>query len=149
MNLTPGRHDRIIAPAGGAGGMRLPWGLLVCLLALPGCMSPGGTGSPEEAPPVTFEAIRFETEEGAFTAILFPDEHPNTTAFMHKLVENKYYEGREFGRVIPGFVIQEVDRTGGTTDQKETIPLEAGTPVQFSAGAAHAATEPTRKASSR
>lgn len=115
--------------------MRLPWGLLVCLLALPGCLDPGGAGPETEAPPVTFEAIRFETEEGAFTAILFPDEHPNTTAFMRKLVEGRYYEGREFGRVIPGFVIQEVDRTGGTTDQKETIPLEAGTPVQFSAGA--------------
>lgn len=116
--------------------MRLPWGLLACLLALPGCVSPGGSGpGDDEGAPVTFEAIRFETEEGAFTAILFPAEHPETTAFMRKLVEDKYYEGREFGRVIPGFVIQEVDRTGGTTDQKETVPLEAGTAVQFSAGA--------------
>lgn len=119
--------------------MRLPWGLLACLLALPGCVSvpdagPGGDGA-GGGPPVTYEALRFETAMGAFTAILFPEEHPETTAFMRKLVADGYYEGRAFGRVIPGFVIQEVDRTGGTTDQPERVKGEFGTPVQFSAGA--------------
>ena len=118
--------------------MRSPWGLRACLLAWPGCLStpgsgPGGDGP--DAPDVTFEAIHVETELGAFTAILWPEEHPETTAFMRKLAADGYYEGRAFGRVIPGFVIQEVDRTGGTTDQPEKVPLEAGTSVQFSAGA--------------
>lgn len=85
--------------------------------------------------PVTFEAMEVETGLGSFTAILWPAEHPATTEFMRGLAERDYYVGREFGRVIPGFVIQEVDRTGGTTDQKETIPLEAGTSVMFSGGA--------------
>lgn len=125
-----------------SGVMRACWVLLACVVvALPGCMGPGGAddGDEDARPPgasaIAFEGLRFETELGAFTAILFPLEHPATTAFMKKLAENGYYEGREFGRVIPGFVIQEVDRTGGTTDQTEKVPLEAGTSVAFSAGA--------------
>ena len=71
----------------------------------------------------------------SFTAILYENETPATSAFITKLVQAKYYDGRQFGRVIPGFVIQEVDRTGGTTDQKEHVKLESGTDVLFSAGA--------------
>lgn len=123
----------------GCRGMRAVVWLVPLLVLLPGCVDPGAPGGdgPEGdgAAPVRFEAIRFETELGAFTAILFPEEHPETTAFMKRLVEEGYYEGREFGRVIPTFVIQEVDRTGGTTDQPDRVPLEAPTSMAFSAGA--------------
>ena len=124
--------------------MRAGWTWVACLLvAWSGCMGPGGGGGAGSGgdgpagggPTVRYEGLRFETGLGAFTAILFPAEHPETTAFMKTLAEEGYYEGRAFGRVIPGFVIQEVDRTGGTTDQEERIPLEAGTSVAFSAGA--------------
>ena len=140
LNLTLAPRDRFMRGEGRSGTMRLPWGLLACLLALPGCVTApddgeGGDGAGGDGEPVTFQAMRVETELGAFTAILFPEEHPETTAFMRKLVESGYYDGRAFGRVIPGFVIQEVDRTGGTTDQKERVKGEFGTSVQFSAGA--------------
>ena len=82
-----------------------------------------------------YDAIQFETELGAFTAILYCDEHPRTCAFVRGLVDAGYYDGRSFGRVIPGFVIQEVDRTGGTTDQPERVEAEFGTRAMFSAGA--------------
>lgn len=118
------RRVRLLAP------------LLVLLLALPGCLS-----KPQDAaPPVDFEGIRFEvdvdaTHHGAFTVIVWPNETPATVAFMKKLVTQGYYDKREFTRVIPGFVIQQTDRTGGATDTTETIPLEAGRNVTFSAGA--------------
>lgn len=102
-------------------------------IALVGCLSPT-PGEPEPAP-VAFPAIRFETELGPVTAIAFCNETPRTCAFMETLVRDGYYDGRGFGRVIPGFVIQEVDRTGGTTDQPERVAAEFGTRVRFSAGA--------------
>lgn len=108
--------------------------LLLATLALAGCLSPealdGGAGEP-----VRYQGVEVETRLGSFTAILFPDETPATTAFFTGLVESGYYDGRQFGRVIPGFVIQEVDRTGGTTDQQEKVVGEFGTNVSFSAGA--------------
>ncbi|HEX2021136.1 MAG TPA: peptidylprolyl isomerase [Candidatus Thermoplasmatota archaeon] len=113
--------------------------LLVAVLA--GCVATPADDAPRDdvsAAPggdVDFPAIRFETSHGAFTAILYEDRAPKTVAFMQKLVASGYYDGREFNRVIPGFVIQEVDRAGGATDQKETIPLEAGTDAYFSMGA--------------
>jgi cyclophilin family peptidyl-prolyl cis-trans isomerase len=116
--------------------VRLVAPLVVALLLVPGCATRPG----ETAPPVSFEAIRFEvmvdaTTQRTFTAILFPNETPATYAFMKNLTTQGYYDGREFTRVIPGFVIQQVDRSGGATDTKETIPLEAGRNVTFSGGA--------------
>jgi len=108
--------------------------LLVLALLLAGCAAPLGA-PPGAGAAVAYDAIRFETELGAFTAILYCDEHPKTCAFMRGLVERGYYDGRSFGRVIPGFVIQEVDRTGGTTDQPERVEAEFGTSAMFSAGA--------------
>ncbi|HET6404041.1 MAG TPA: peptidylprolyl isomerase [Candidatus Thermoplasmatota archaeon] len=109
---------------------RLRAPLLVALL-LAGCAAPA---APDETA-VAFPAVRVETGMGAFTAILFCEETPATCAFFRDLVESKYYDGRAFGRVIPGFVIQEVDRTGGTTDHEGRVVGEFGSQVMFSAGA--------------
>ncbi|MEA3199177.1 MAG: hypothetical protein QOE90_605 [Thermoplasmata archaeon] len=109
---------------------------LLALLVAPGCLNRPAAS----APPVTFPAIRFEvqvdaTHQGFFTAILWPNETPATAAFYRNLTTQGYYDKREFTRVIPGFVIQQTDRSGGATDTKETIPLEAGRNLTFSAGA--------------
>lgn len=110
--------------------------LLAVAALLAGCLQTPLTGTPDaDGSVVTFPALHFETEAGAFTAIVFADETPETAAFIQRLVESGYYDGRSFGRVIPGFVIQEVDRTGGTTDQPEKVKGEFGTAVTFSAGA--------------
>lgn len=110
--------------------------LLLLALLVPGCATPPS----QTGEPVTFDALRLDvqvdqTHEGVITAILWPNETPATYAFIRNLTTQGYYDGREFTRIIPGFVIQQVDRTGGTTDTKETIPLEAGRNVSFSAGA--------------
>jgi len=103
--------------------------LVLTALVLAGCVTPTTPG------PLHFAGLKFETRLGSFTAILFENETPASAAFMQKLVDAHYYDGRAFGRIIPGFVIQEVDRTGGTTDQKEHVRLEAPRNVSFSAGA--------------
>lgn len=108
--------------------------LFVSLLLMAGCLAPAATQA-EVGDPVTFEAARFETDHGVFVAVLFPDQTPDTVGFFKRLVSSGYYDGREFNRVIPGFVIQEVDRVGGATDQTGRVKAEFGTDVMFSAGA--------------
>src|ERR1051326_2378712 len=57
-------------------------------------------------------------------------------AHFQDLVKAGYYYGKSFGRVVPGHVIQQVERDGGTaTDDKGTVPLEAPPGWHFSAGA--------------
>jgi peptidyl-prolyl cis-trans isomerase B (cyclophilin B) len=114
--------------------------LLAVLSFAAGCLDAPETGNAPPTPPlddspVTFEALHFVTDAGDITAILFPEETPATAEFIKKLVTSGYYDGREFNRVIPGFVVQEVDRAGGATDQTETVALEGETSVYFSAGA--------------
>ena len=111
---------------------------ILAAILLAGCVTPPDPAAEDGAPagsPVTFDAVRIETRLGEFTAILFCGETPITCGFFQGIVESGYYEGRAFGRVIPGFVIQEVDRTGGTTDQSERVAGEFGTAAMFSAGA--------------
>ena len=65
--------------------------------------------------------IRFETNHGNFTLEMFPKEAPETVANFLKYVDDGFFDGTIFHRVIPGFVIQ----GGGFTDdmeQKATRP---------------------------
>jgi len=63
--------------------------------------------------------IRFETSLGDITIEMLEKEAPITTANFLKYVDDGYFDGTIFHRVIPGFVIQ----GGGFTDdmsQKRT-----------------------------
>ena len=48
----------------------------------------------------------FETNQGVFKIELFEDKMPVTTGNFIKLVEEKYYDGTRFHRVIENFMIQ-------------------------------------------
>lgn len=62
------------------------------------------------------DVIRFE---------LYPNEAPLTVANFVKLVNEKYYDGKTFHRVIAGFVSQGGCPNGnGTGDLGYTIPCE-------------------------
>lgn len=106
--------------------------LALCLLLVPlaGCLDVDNT--PE---PVTYEAIVFETDEGPFTAILYPEAAPETVALYRDYVAEDYFEGRSFGRVIPGFVIQVTDGAGGATEDERRVPLEPRHGYSFGKGA--------------
>jgi cyclophilin family peptidyl-prolyl cis-trans isomerase len=50
--------------------------------------------------------LRFETNHGEFTLELFEKEAPITTANFLQYVDDGFFDGTLFHRVIPGFVIQ-------------------------------------------
>jgi len=56
--------------------------------------------------------ILFQTDRGDMTIEMFEDDAPNTVANMISLIEKGYYDGLNFHRVIPDFMIQAGDPTG-------------------------------------
>lgn len=108
-------------------------------LALAGC---GGGSEPlrsdgaQSKQGVSYEGVRFETSEGPFTAILYPEAAPETVARYLEYVDSGYYVGRSFDRVVPGFVIQATDcAISVLTRDSRTLPLEVTEEHFFSAGA--------------
>ena len=63
--------------------------------------------------------IKFETSHGNFTVELFTKEAPVSAENFQKYVDDKYFDGTIFHRIIPNFMIQ---GGGMTTDfaSKET-----------------------------
>lgn len=111
--------------------------LLVQFLA--GCSTspsePPTTSSSTPAVPLKRDAIRFDTENGSFIVLLYPEAAPKTVDLMKTYVAERYYVNREFNRVVPGHVIQLVDKAGGATDDARRVPLETSPTYHFSAGA--------------
>ena len=65
--------------------------------------------------------IRFETSLGDFTIELFEKEAPESVANFTRYIDDKFFDGTIFHRIVPGFVIQ----GGGFTEdmsQKKTKP---------------------------
>jgi cyclophilin family peptidyl-prolyl cis-trans isomerase len=56
--------------------------------------------------------VEIETTKGTIRAELFADKAPQTVANFVELVEQKYYDGIIFHRVIPQFMVQTGDPTG-------------------------------------
>ncbi|EDY85278.1 peptidyl-prolyl cis-trans isomerase, cyclophilin-type, putative [Verrucomicrobiia bacterium DG1235] len=56
--------------------------------------------------------IKFETNQGAITLKLYPDVAPKACENFATHVENGYYDGIIFHRVIPDFMVQCGDPTG-------------------------------------
>jgi len=50
--------------------------------------------------------IRFETSHGPFTVELFPNEAPVTVENFLRYVDDGFFDGTIFHRIVPGFVIQ-------------------------------------------
>jgi peptidyl-prolyl cis-trans isomerase B (cyclophilin B) len=66
----------------------------------------------------SMDTVRFDTNKGSFTAELYNQDAPGTVANFEKLVDDGYYDGIVFHRVIPDFVVQ-----GGDPLTKE-LPLD-------------------------
>jgi cyclophilin family peptidyl-prolyl cis-trans isomerase len=65
--------------------------------------------------------VRFETSHGAFTVELFQEDAPLSVANFLRYVDDGFFDGTIFHRIVPGFVIQ----GGGLTadfEQKKTLP---------------------------
>ena len=50
--------------------------------------------------------IQIQTDRGNMTIEMYEDDAPNTVANMISLIEKRYYDGLNFHRVIPDFMIQ-------------------------------------------
>lgn len=94
--------------------------LLTGVIFLSGCSSnvpasnPGTpTPRPSESPASTNPEVTIEMESGGKIVIeLYPDKAPNTVKNFVALVQDGFYDGLIFHRVIDGFMIQGGDPTG-------------------------------------
>ena len=95
--------------------------------------------TPSETPalpaPEPRPVVRLQTSRGEVRIELRPDVAPTTVARILGLVEEGFYDGLRFHRVVPGFVVQGGDPRGdgyggpGWAQRCETSPLpyERGT----------------------
>lgn len=76
--------------------------------------------------------VQISTEKGDMIAELYDDATPITVKNFKDLIENKFYDGLTFHRVIPGFVIQGGCPNGlGNGGPGYTIPCEVNAERQF------------------
>jgi peptidyl-prolyl cis-trans isomerase A (cyclophilin A) len=68
--------------------------------------------------------IRFETSLGDFTIKFFEKEAPVSVANFKAYVEEGYFDGTIFHRIVPGFVIQGGGFTEDMTQKKTKAPIK-------------------------
>jgi peptidyl-prolyl cis-trans isomerase A (cyclophilin A) len=80
--------------------------------------------------------IIFETSHGAFTVELFPKEAPVTVENFLKYVDDGFFDGTIFHRIVPGFVIQGGGLTADFANKKTRTPIrnEAGNGLKNTRG---------------
>ncbi len=67
--------------------------------------------------------IRFETSHGGFTVELFPKEAPVTVENFLRYVDDGFFDGTIFHRIVPGFVIQGGGLTADFANKKTRAPI--------------------------
>ncbi|MFZ0008145.1 MAG: peptidylprolyl isomerase [Steroidobacteraceae bacterium] len=67
--------------------------------------------------------IRFETTHGGFTVELFEKEAPVTVANFLRYVDDGFFDGTIFHRIVPGFVIQGGGLTQDFSSKKTRTPI--------------------------
>jgi len=85
------------------------------LLLLTACAVTGGMNDTSAVQEETMNPVAvFETSMGTFKLELFMDQMPITAGNMKTLIEQGYYDGQRFHRIIDGFMIQ-----GGDPQSKD------------------------------
>ena len=75
--------------------------------------------------------VKIETGKGTIMAELWPDAAPNTVKNFVSLIQSGYYDGVNFHRVVPDFVVQGGDPTGtGSGGPGYAIQCETDGPKQ-------------------
>lgn len=67
--------------------------------------------------------IRFETSHGPFTVELFPKEAPVTVENFLRYVDDGFFDGTIFHRIVPGFVIQGGGLTADFGNKQTRAPI--------------------------
>jgi peptidyl-prolyl cis-trans isomerase A (cyclophilin A) len=68
--------------------------------------------------------IRFETSLGDFTIELFEKEAPESVANFTRYIDDGFFDGTIFHRIVPGFVIQGGGFTEDMTQKKTKPPVK-------------------------
>jgi peptidyl-prolyl cis-trans isomerase A (cyclophilin A) len=68
--------------------------------------------------------IRFETSLGDFTIEFFEKEAPESVANFTRYIEDEFFDGTIFHRIVPGFVIQGGGFTEDMTQKKTKPPVK-------------------------
>ena len=68
--------------------------------------------------------IRFETNLGDFTIELFEKDAPETVANFTRYIDEGFFDGTIFHRIVPGFVIQGGGFTEDMTQKKTKAPVK-------------------------
>lgn len=68
--------------------------------------------------------IRFKTTLGDFTVELFPKEAPVSVQNFEQYVDEGFFDGLIFHRVVPGFVIQGGGLTPDFSQKKNRAPIQ-------------------------
>jgi peptidyl-prolyl cis-trans isomerase A (cyclophilin A) len=68
--------------------------------------------------------IRFETSLGDFTVELLEKEAPESVANFNRYIEDEFFDGTVFHRIVPGFVIQGGGFTEDMTQKKTKPPVK-------------------------
>lgn len=82
-------------------------------------VSPSPSPTPAATPDKEKVNVVIETEAGTMKAELYPDIAPVTVENFQKLVEDGFYDGLTFHRVMEGFMIQGGDPQGNGTGGSE------------------------------
>jgi peptidyl-prolyl cis-trans isomerase B (cyclophilin B) len=76
--------------------------------------------------------VKIKTDKGDMIAELYDNETPITVNNFKTLVEKGFYNGLNFHRVLPNFVIQGgCPNKNGTGGPGYTIPCEVTAPLQY------------------
>src|SRR5215470_16592576 len=67
--------------------------------------------------------VTFETSHGNFTIELFEDAAPVTVENFLRYVDDGYFDGTVFHRIVPGFVIQGGGLTAEFANKKTRAPI--------------------------
>jgi len=68
--------------------------------------------------------IRFETSHGPFTVELFPKEAPATVENFLRYVDERFFDGTVFHRIVPGFVLQGGGLTADLRSKQTRAPVK-------------------------
>jgi len=68
--------------------------------------------------------VRFETSHGSFTIELFPKEAPLTVENFLRYVDDGFFDGTIFHRIVPEFVIQGGGLTTDFSDKETRDPIK-------------------------
>ena len=68
--------------------------------------------------------IKFETTHGAFTIELFEKDAPLTVANFLQYVDDEFFDGTVFHRIVPDFVIQGGGLTPDFSQKKTRDPVK-------------------------